>query len=329
LAPKYAPAHTNLGVALEQQGKLDDAVACFRRAIELAPKLALAHNNLGLALKQQGKLDDAVTCYRRAIQLDPGNAQTHYNLGNALKQQGKLDDAVTCYRRAIQLDPKLAQAHCNLGHALRDLGRFPEALAALKQGHELGSKSSRWRVPSAAWVRACQRLVELDPRLPGLLAGTDRPADQRERLDFARLCSLKQSFAAAARIYTEAFATQPQVAADLRAGHRYNAACSAARAGCGQGVDAAGSTAAERLAWRRQALTWLRDDLAAWSRQLQAAPTGDPAVAQTLRQWQADPDLAGLRDPAALARLSAEERAACERLWADVAGLLRQTEPRK
>jgi serine/threonine-protein kinase len=48
-----------------------------------------------------------------------------------------------------------------------------------------------------------------------------------------------------------------------------------------------------------------------------------------MRHWQADPDLAGLRDPAELAKLSAEERVACERLWADVAALLQQAQDRK
>jgi serine/threonine-protein kinase len=237
LDPKLARAHNNLGNALDQQGKVDEAVACYRRAIQLDPKDARAHYNLGTALKQQGKLDEAVACYRRAIQLDPKLALAHYNLGTALYQQGKLDEAVDCFRRAIQLDPKYARAHCNLGQALRDLGRFREALTALETGHQLGSQSPGWRYPSAAWVRDACRLVELDDRLPAVLAGADRPT-QTERLEFARVCRLKQRFAAAAGLYAEAFAAHPRLAADLRTDHRYNAACYAARAGCGQGVDA-------------------------------------------------------------------------------------------
>jgi tetratricopeptide (TPR) repeat protein len=329
LDPNSAGAHTNLGAALYQQGKLAEAVACFRRAIDLDPNYADAHYSLGRTLYRQGKQDEAVACYHRAIQLDPNLAGAHFNLGIALKAKGKLDEAVACYRRAIELNPKFAEAHCNLGHALRDLGRFREALAALKQGHELGSRSPGWRYPSAAWVRDCQRLLELDARLPGLLAGTDRPADQAELLGFALVCLSKQRFAAAAGLYAEALATRPGLATDPRAGHRYNAACSAARAGCGQGADAAGLSPADRLRWRRQALTWLRDEQAARQRQLEADPSAGPALARTLRHWQTDPDLAGLRDPAELTKLSAEERAACERLWADVAALLQQAQARK
>jgi tetratricopeptide (TPR) repeat protein len=327
LNPKLTQAHINLGNTLKQQGKVKEAVACFRRAVELDPKFALAHDNLGTTLKQQGKVDEAVACFRRAIQLDPENSQAHYNLANTLYQQGKVDEAVACFRRAIQLDPKLAEAHCNLGHVLRQQGRFQEALAALERGHELGSRSSGWDYPSADWVRDCRRLVELEDRLPAVLAGTARPTEA-ERLEFAHVCGLKQRVAAAAGLYAEGFASQPRLADDLRAGHRYAAARSAARAGCGQGADADGLIPGERLRWRRQALTWLRDDLAARQRQLEADRAAGPQVAQTLRAWQANPDLAGLRDPARLARLPAEERAACERLWADVAALLARAEPR-
>ena len=72
-----------------------------------------------IALKDQGKLDEAVACYRRALELKPDYAEAHNNLGNALKDQGKLDEAVACYRRALELKPDFAEAHNNLGNALR------------------------------------------------------------------------------------------------------------------------------------------------------------------------------------------------------------------
>ena len=75
------------------QGKLDEAVACYRRALELKPDFAEAHSNLGNALKDLGKLDKAVACYRRALELKPDSAEAHSNLGSALKEQGKLDEA--------------------------------------------------------------------------------------------------------------------------------------------------------------------------------------------------------------------------------------------
>ena len=58
------------------------------------------HNNLGNVFKEQGKLDEAAACFRRALELNPDFVGAHSNLGNVLEEQGRLDEAVACYRRA-------------------------------------------------------------------------------------------------------------------------------------------------------------------------------------------------------------------------------------
>ena len=87
-SPSSAYAHSNLGNALKGKGQVDEAIACYQKAIELDPKLAAAHNNLGIALQDKGQLDEAIACYRKAIELDPKLAEAHSNLGNALDGQG-------------------------------------------------------------------------------------------------------------------------------------------------------------------------------------------------------------------------------------------------
>jgi tetratricopeptide (TPR) repeat protein len=118
--PNYAVAHNNLGNVLQEQGKLEDAVACYRRALELKPDYTLAHSNLGGALQAQGKSDEAVRCYQRALGLTPNFTKAHNNLGVALQEQGKLDQAAACYRRAIQLQPDFVDALNNLGNLRRE-----------------------------------------------------------------------------------------------------------------------------------------------------------------------------------------------------------------
>ena len=137
LKPDFAEAHSNLGDVFMDQGKPDEAAACYRRTLDLKPDHAKAHNNLGNALRGQGKLDEAVASFRRAVKLMPEHAGVHSNLGNALKDQGKLDDAVACYRRALQLKPDYAEAHNNLGNALMDLGKLDEALLCHRRALEL------------------------------------------------------------------------------------------------------------------------------------------------------------------------------------------------
>jgi serine/threonine protein kinase/tetratricopeptide (TPR) repeat protein len=322
LDPKYAAAHGGLGEALSKQGKLDDAIAAYRRALELDPEDALAHYILGNALTKQGKLDDAIAAFRRALEKDPKYAWASYNLGNALMKQGQLDDALTAYREAIRLQPDFAEAHCNLGRSLQHQGKYADALAELRTGHELGSKRPGWPYPSAQWVREAERGL----RVHEILQGREKPADNAERLAVAWLClSSEKIYLPAVRFYEEAFAVDPPLADDLRQAHRYNAACAAALAGCGQGKDADQLDDQGRARLRQQARDWLQADLALWAKQ---AAKDDPKererVRQTLKHWQTDIDLTGLREQEAVAQLPAGEREAWREFWAEVEALLQQ-----
>jgi tetratricopeptide (TPR) repeat protein len=132
-----APFHSNLGLAYQALGRLDDAVASYRQAIALKPNFPEAHYNLGNVLQEQGKIDDAIASYRQAIALRPEAAEAHNNLGHALQEQGKLDEATACYRQAIALKPDHVEAHSNLGLALQEQSRMDEALACYDRALEL------------------------------------------------------------------------------------------------------------------------------------------------------------------------------------------------
>ena len=153
-----------MGNALWDQGKLDEAVACYRRALELNPGYAEAHSNLGNALKDQGKLDEAIACWQRALELKPDYAEAHYNLGIALKDQGKPDEAVACYRRALELKPDYAVAHDNLLCTLHYCAGITPA--ALAEAH------AEFDRRHAAPLRPSQEPNEV--RLPNVPARHDR-----------------------------------------------------------------------------------------------------------------------------------------------------------
>ena len=133
LKPDYVEANNNMGVALAEEGKPGEAAVYCRRALELRPNCAEAHFGLGNALRDLGKRDEAVTCYRRAIELKPHYAEAHCNLGIVLRNLGKLDEAAASYRRATALKPAFAEAHNNLGAALVDQGRWEEAVACCRE----------------------------------------------------------------------------------------------------------------------------------------------------------------------------------------------------
>jgi serine/threonine protein kinase/Flp pilus assembly protein TadD len=318
LKQDFADAHTILGNALEAKGQLDEAIAAHREAIRLKTDDPLAHNQLANALLAKGLVDEAIAEYREAIRIKENFPLAHYNLGIALEGKGRLDEAIGRYREAIRLKKDYAEAHCNLGQALRQQGKFHEALEALRRGHQLGSRDPRWPYRSAEWVRWCERLVELDKQLPGFLEGKTQPASPAERVALAELCSLKRLHRAAARFYEEAFAAQPSLAEGLGTGHRYNAACAAALAGCGQGQDALLLDAEQRARLRRQALDWLRADLMARKQLLEKQPEqARAAVQRTLQHWQQDADFAGVRGDA-VDKLPEAERQPWQQLWADV-----------
>ena len=149
-------------------GRLEEAIAAYRRALELKPDFPGAHNNLGnvlggtgpirrshrrvsprprtgnpitrkpttiwaTPLPERGQFGEAMAAYRRALELKPDYAEAHNNLGNALRSgwAGSTKPSAA-YRRALELKPDYADAHNNLGDALWDGGqsrrcRFPRA----------------------------------------------------------------------------------------------------------------------------------------------------------------------------------------------------------
>jgi tetratricopeptide (TPR) repeat protein/serine/threonine protein kinase len=325
LDPRLTSAHANLSLALSTTGEVDGAIAEARKAIGLDPKFAPAHHHLGIALGMKGDVEGAAREYRLALDLDPRIAHAHYGLGNASRGRWDLEGAIRHYQAAVRIDPGFAEAHCNLGSALQQQGRFAEALSALKTGHELGSRKAGWPYASAAWVRDAERLVALDGKLAKVLKGEAQPADAAERAALAWLCQRpeKQLNVAAAHLYTEAFAAEPKLADDLRAEHRYLAACAAALAGCGIGQDTAKLDEKERGRLRQQALDWLRADLEGRSRQLAQEPVQTRrALAGALQRWLTAPDFAEVRGPEALAKLPEAERQLWQMLWDAVAHTL-------
>jgi serine/threonine-protein kinase len=323
-----AEAHGTLGTAFRDKGELDEAIAEFRKAIGLRKDYAMVHNDLGFALQAKGHLDEAIAEYREAIRIQKAFPEAYVNLGGALQLNGDPDGAIAACRWAILLKEDLAEAHCNLGLALQRKGRLQEALRALRRGHDLGlRKASQWRYPSAQWIRTCERLIHLDGKLPAILNGEEQAADAAERIALAELCQLpwKRCYAAAAQLYGEAFAAESSRAADRPSAARYNAACAAALAGCGQGLDAYPLDPGTRARLRQQALAWLRADLAAWHKVLEGDRSqAAPGLCQEMQHWLQDADFAGVRGPEALGKLPETERAAWRQLWAEVEALFVQ-----
>ncbi len=137
LDPKCASAHVNLAVAFIQAGALSKAESHYRQALEEKPAAA-THNGLGFALARQGRVDEALAEYGKAVEVDPNFTPAYNNLAASLAKQGKLEDAERYYRRSLELKPS-ASVHNALGILLGRLGRSEEAADHFRQSKALES----------------------------------------------------------------------------------------------------------------------------------------------------------------------------------------------
>jgi tetratricopeptide (TPR) repeat protein len=201
--------------------------------------------------------------------------------------------------------------------ALLRCGRFGEAARRGAAALDRVPANEPLRQALLQQRELCRRLLALDARLPALLQGKERPV-AAEQLNLARLCRDHGRPYAAARLYAAAFAARPALADDSGSRHRYDAACAAARAAADKAPDEGRLGESERARLRRQALGWLRTDLALRTRRLQAGNSEGWALVI----WQTDAALAGVRDRAALEKLPDDERKQWQRFWADVPALL-------
>jgi tetratricopeptide (TPR) repeat protein len=136
-APHLAEAHQRLGLVLQAQGRLSEAAAAYRKALQLDPEYVAALIGLGEIEAQLGQPEAALQRFDTAIEIDPQQARAHLAQGRVLEALGRIDEALAAYFRTLELDP--AAAGVILRIATIQLGRNQpdQALARLDQAIEL------------------------------------------------------------------------------------------------------------------------------------------------------------------------------------------------
>jgi Tfp pilus assembly protein PilF len=129
----YADAHNNMGLARAEQGSLTEAIHHYSEALRIKPDYADVYNNIGVALAGQGQWKEAIDHYSEALRIKPDHALAHNNMGLALVELGKLKEAIYHYEEALHIKPDLALAHNNLGVVFAEQGRLREAIARFSQ----------------------------------------------------------------------------------------------------------------------------------------------------------------------------------------------------
>ena len=156
IRPGYAKAQYNLGAALREQGQVDEAIVHLQRAVDIQPDYVEAHNSLARALDQKREWDGAMEHLERSLEIDPGQAEAHNNLANVFWHQSRLRQAADEYEKALALHPDYAVAHFNLGEVLREAGDIREAIAHYRGALQIRPDFAP-ALDSLAWVLATSR----------------------------------------------------------------------------------------------------------------------------------------------------------------------------
>jgi len=137
LNPSSASAHQNLAFNLEKEGRFDEALESYRRALQLQPGLTQARFGEGNILFRKGAYAEAASCYEDVVKRQPGNMLARFNLGTTFLNLGLFDQSTRAYEEVLRANPDDAAALKNLGQALIGLDRRCDALVHLERSATL------------------------------------------------------------------------------------------------------------------------------------------------------------------------------------------------
>lgn len=166
-----------IGLGYFEERKLDQAIESFNEALRLEPNAVESWFNMGVAYSEKGDIEGALRCYLRSLFLSPDNAKVRCNLGAVYFQNSQFEHAENCFQKAIEIDPNYARAWDNLGATFSAIGKLDEA------------------------VHACQKAVEIKPdyaeawfKLGTILFQQDKPVEAQHAFETA--ASLRKDFPA-------------------------------------------------------------------------------------------------------------------------------------
>ena len=278
---------------------------------------------------------------------EPDNPYVQFVKGLSEYRQGRDEQALPFLRESASKLPNRPGPRLVLAMAQFRSGSPDEArktLAAAVTSYDWKDSHDDHPTDWASHILRHEAELMILPNLPSFLQGKYQPQDNDERLAFLGICQSQGLYGAAAQLYADAFAADPQLAGALTSGcfdrasrepdpHNrieilktevlYLAARCAASAGCGNTKDGTTLGQIERARCRMQAYEWLQADLENSAKMLdRSSENARDLAGKMLTLWKIDPDLAGLRDPDALNKLPAEERANWIALWKQISDVL-------
>jgi tetratricopeptide (TPR) repeat protein len=138
LRARHAQENVAAARRAAQAGRLDEAAHAYEQAIATSPESAFLFRDLGDVEAKQGRGDQALEHYRKAIQLDPSDVQSRIRIAEALDARNDIEGAVAMYNEANSLEPT-----AEIGRRLADLDtraaylRLPADYRAIPESAEI------------------------------------------------------------------------------------------------------------------------------------------------------------------------------------------------
>ena len=188
-ASNAAETYMRQGNEAAAKGDFEVAEEAFEQAVAAAPSNAKARYNLGLARQNLGDPEGAIASYMRAIRQDPALMEAYINLGNLYGELGLEQEALEVFQRALDLQPGNDQLFINVGDAYRSLGFYRRRDPGVSPGQILDS-DNKLAADNLAEVRErvrmqeenisdLERSVDEDPRDLSRYADWWRPISRR------------------------------------------------------------------------------------------------------------------------------------------------------
>jgi len=197
----------NLGVVLENQGLVEQAMEKYRACLEVFPGHYAARENLARLLFQQGDWAQAAAQYRGVLEVQPGRVKALVGLAEALRRLGDPAGATALLEDATRIDPRSAAAWNSLGGTLAQQNRHAEAEAAFRRAAAIDPSDPEARVGLGMSLLYQGRSAESEALFRELLAA--RPQHLRARNGLAAALTEQGRFDEAERIFRENLAAAP------------------------------------------------------------------------------------------------------------------------
>jgi tetratricopeptide (TPR) repeat protein len=348
-AQTLARTDGNLGNLFATMGDLPAARQAYERARDLfdrlageqptvtdyAEELGSTYAVLGGVLRNSGdpagaqkSLEHAQVIMERLAREHPESPQFTSNLGCIFNDRALLDldaqrftEARDRLRKAIVCQKESLANNGNHSEYRNQLQSHYTSLIQVAQAIDDQSLAAEAQLGLAELNSNDPQRHALDQRLAAVSKG-GTVATNPERLALAQRAYDTHRFALAARLWSEAIEADPKLADGRQPQHRYNAACSAALASAGKGIDDSALDDDAKAKLRARARQWLQAELDTWTKLLEAANDQHrAAIAQILKHWKQDTDLASVRGEV-IDTMPESERDLWKALWMKVDALL-------